>query len=187
MHGTTGRIREQFEEVCRWAKTYDNTSWAIRSSTWEGRKILQALTALGKSVYEELDPSIAAFLSAQISKGQSNLPRVLWVALVPKGSRVSNQMSVVACFSPNGEGAVVGVMDSASFPRRLAPLVKRTDGELGVNVDGRSPNARYNDRFVNPKEFLVSEFDEQEFVDQMIDSAVTLVDLIGLRNSKRNK
>ncbi|MEW7985373.1 MAG: hypothetical protein AB2797_02695 [Candidatus Thiodiazotropha sp.] len=113
-----------------------------------------------------------------VSKGQSTLPRVLWVAFLPRGHRVSTHASIAVCFGRRGEGVVLGLMEPAEMSLRLAPLIKRTEnGTPRVDVDGPNRSTRYNNRFINPKEMLVEEIDEVAFFQHIKYSVYLLEDL----------
>lgn len=171
-------FKKLFTSICSFSKSYNSSNATVRSSQPAGRRAIQELRKFSNSIIEAIRNDINTDLSSYVSKGQSTLPRVLWVAFVPRGHRVSTHASIAICFGRRGEGVVLGLMEPAEMSLRLAPLVKRTDkGTPKVDVDGPNPSTRYNNRFINPKEMLVEEFDEGAFLQHIKDSVDLLEDL----------
>ena len=158
-------LEQHFRKACELAKTINSAPGPHRPGEALGSAIRKSLQLYSETLLEEANVRHPGRISIQISRGKGYMPRILWAAFTPKNRKVSNDMAVVTCFGKHGEGAVVGVMDSLSFPRRLAPPVKRTGTEdLHVDVNGGKSSNNYNDRFVNPREFLADDLELQDLV-----------------------
>jgi len=90
-------------------------------------------------------------LSVKISKGFSNFPNVLYACILPPGQAVPNGIYTAICFDILGRGALVGCVESKITSKGL-PTVNRAK-PLHIDVDGASERTKYNNVFVNPKEF----------------------------------
>lgn len=146
-----------------------------RPGDYLGMQVKESLSKLGKLTLSNLEVRFPDRIALQVSKGKGYLPRILWFAITPKGRKVSNDMSVVVCFGFKGEGAVGGVMDSLSFPRGVAKTVNRTGhGQLLVDVNGGKQSNNYNNKFVNPVEFLEKGFSAEPFLRHMSQSVELL-------------
>jgi len=90
----------------------------------------------------------------QESRGATLFPFVTHVSILPEGQEVSNGIYVVLCFDKNGNGALVGCTESKSTPKGLPTIKRKIRGnKLKIDVDGSSQNTKYNNVFVNPREF----------------------------------
>jgi len=163
-------ISKHFTRICKLSLRSSTQGIPTRSSSPLGIKVSNALDEFANLINPLLDPEAA--LARSFSKGQSNLPKVLWIAFLPKGRTVSTHISLAICFGPAGEGAVAGLMAPSTQASKLAPLVNRTSTDrMQVNVDGPKSNTRYNDRFINPREFLMDDFDEESFLAHLYESS----------------
>jgi hypothetical protein len=97
------------------------------------------------------------------SRGLSRLPRVFWIGAVPSGRFVGNSISATICFAKDGSGRVAGIMTSSLFPSRLH-CVQRTALPSFLDANGPNWETKYNDRFLIPKDFLMSDVSEALFV-----------------------
>lgn len=175
-------LDKQFSGICSFSKSYNSIKGTVRSSQPAGQRAIKKLNCFADTLLEMVKNDLATDISVQVSKGQSTLPRVLWVAFLPRGHRVSTHVSVAVCFGRRGEGAVLGIMEPAGISYQVAPLVKRTEnGNLQVDVDGPTQGTKYNNRFINPKEILADKFDKEAFLSHLKNSVELLVDL----NQKR--
>lgn len=100
------------------------------------------------------------------SKGSGSFPRVPWIGISPLGKKVSNSLSVVTCFARDGRGIVCGLMSPAEFSVK-APVVIRSTKKEFLNIDGISSTTRYNDKFVNPVEFMKSDLTSENYIQQI--------------------
>jgi len=162
---TIAEIDRLHRQICDWIKSKPKR--AIRSSDRDGTYIRALLKEFGKSFYDLLDNEFKPSFKVAVTKGKSNLPAVLWVALVPQERQVFNSMSLAACFGVDGEGSVLGVMDAVTYPQAWLPKRKRSsDGTLiKVSLNAKGSKFKYDDKFHNPEEFLVDNFDPIRFQD----------------------
>lgn len=175
---TQSKIQPIIESICKFSQRYNSKTGAIRSSEPSGVNLIKKMNHLGNDLLTILDNEFTQNFGVQVSKGQSNIPKILWVSLLPIGRSVSKSCSITMCFGRNGEGLVVGVMDSVLNPQGLAPRVKRTESDILVDVDGLRQTAKYNNKFFNPKEFLVDTLDERELVKHIEESSILLYKLL---------
>ena len=89
-----------------------------------------------------------------IARGITNLPHVLYACILPPGQLVPNGIYTVICFDVLGRGALIGCVESKVTSKGLKTVLrKRSPGLLPIDVDGASERTKYNNVFVNPKEF----------------------------------
>lgn len=173
--GNHNNVKQGFAEICKLSERYSKVS-AIRSSESRGIQIRNSLKSFGRILLEIVSSEAELELHFQYSKGQSNLPRVFWIAILPKGRKVSNHSSVAICFSPDGKGAVSGIMDSVSSPQGLASAVRRNKGKMMIDLDSRG--AKYNNKFINPLELEKDSFDPDKFVKHLVSSVSLMKELL---------
>ena len=172
-----GRINELIQQVCEVRKHISGMSYPVRSSDPEGVKALSLLRKLGEELQAALVTNEKG-VAFRISKGQSNLPTVLWVAFLPVGRKAYDSYSVGVCFDTRGKGVIVGLMDPAGFPQKKLPTINRTNDKLcQLNVNGPKRNTHFNDRFVNPREFLQKKIDEKNFLNHLDESLSLLIEV----------
>jgi len=146
-------------KLCRMAHRYGKSKTAFRSSMGEGAVIVQYLEQLANELGKATNLSQYSNFQITYSKGQSNIPRVFWVGVVPKSRTVSTSMSVTLCFGRSGEGIIGGLMiPRAGIHHGLKPVV-RSKSNIIVNVDGDKAGTQYNDCFINPKEWVADHID----------------------------
>lgn len=166
-------ISKEFRSVCRLAGEYNKLAGPLRSSAPGGQRIIRHLSALGTEIGVGAN-LLSAGLAMTYSKGQSNLPKILWMGFVPVGSSVSTGLSVTVCFGNAGNGAVAGLMLPSSARSGFPSPVIRTSGALRIDVNGAKVESQYNDRFINPREFLLDSFDPVDLLSHMRQSVETL-------------
>jgi len=88
-------------------------------------------------------------------------PSIPWIAITLENTKPSKDKSIAICFDKNGKGFVVGVLLPTGKDANYQAIYRGSTPKL--NVDGYSEFTKYNDRFVNPKEFLMDEFFEAAF------------------------
>lgn len=93
-------------------------------------------------------------LSVEISRGITNLPHVFYACILPPGQLVPNGIYTVICFDVLGRGALAGCVESKVTSKGLRTVLrKKGPGLLPIDIDGASERTKYNNVFVNPKEF----------------------------------
>lgn len=162
-----------FKNICKASATAFASGKSVRSSSVEGQIAVSALQRFARRV-QRIVP-VPDGCSVLISKGQSNLPTVLWVAVTKDGRLVSDGPSVAVCFGYRGDGAVAGLMDSATFRSAGLPTIARSaSGKKIIDVDG--PKTKYNDHFVNPLEIGSKEKSAKPFIAHLRKSIAMLLD-----------
>lgn len=173
--------------LCRVSRDYDSQKRPIRSSSLEGVEIVSMMTKLASLITATvLNTGNSGKFEVQRARGQSNLPKVLWLAIVPTGHKVSYHPCVAICFGRKGEGVVVGMLDSVTRPM-FQELTRKRTGEAGViNVDGDKSDSRYNDHFLNPLEIRTEDLDAEVLVTHLSQSLELLVHWSGIRNQSHS-
>lgn len=132
-----------------------------------------------KAALDEISNRLAELLGVQsgytlaVSKGSGSFPRVPWIGFSPLGKRVSNSLSVVTCFARNGAGLVSGLMAPAEVALR-AQVKMRSHLRESLNIDGVSTTTRYNDKFINPRDFKITQLDIDDYLMHLSDSLVLM-------------
>lgn len=147
---------------------------AIRSSSPEGQQALQKMRVIAQAIAAGLELNEKSKFTTRISKGISNMPTILWVAVVPKGYEVSNCVSVTICFGKDGEGIVAGLMESSFLPSARGIPVDRRKLGVKVDVDGKKPGMRYNNRFLMPLELVEAEISDDKLISHLQKSLLEL-------------
>lgn len=127
---------------------------------------------------ETLENKYKAFerneLSIEISRGITNLPHVLYACLLPPGQLVPNGIYTALCCDVLGRGFLIGCVESKVTAKGLATVQrKKKPGLLPIDVDGTSERTKYNNVFVNPKEFYYPVKDE-DAVDEHIRKSIEM-------------
>lgn len=116
--------------------------------------IRDALSGLKESLQKSHQEFRGTDLSIEISRGITNLPHVLYACILPPEQLVPNGIYTVICFDVLGRGALVGCVESKVTSKGLKTVQRKTHpGLLAIDVDGASNRTKYNNVFVNPKEF----------------------------------
>lgn len=162
-----------FRNICKASATAFASGKSVRSSSVEGQIAVSALQRFARRI-QRIVP-VPDGCTVLVSKGQSNLPSVLWVAITKDGRMVSDGPSVAVCVGYRGDGAVAGLMDSATFRSAgFATVARSTSGKKIIDVDG--PKIKYNDHFVNPLEIRATEKSAKPFIEHLRKSVAMLVD-----------
>ncbi len=158
-------LKSNIERICRMNVKRAGLA-AIRSSTPFGNKLVSLLNSTA-TLLPTLLTDFPAILEVSFSRGMGNLPSVLWIAIVQRGRTVSTSMSATICFGTSGEGIVCGLMSGGYYTSNKYPPLKRLETEIAVNVNGPKPESQYNNKFFNPKEFLIDNLDSESVIDHM--------------------
>lgn len=175
-------LDEVIGKVASSASRYYAHSGAVRSSDPLGLDILSSLRRLKREL-EVLMQDRSIKLVVSISKGQSNIPRILYVAISRVAERLSTEPSVCICFDEKGTGLVLGMMYPMSYLKTTKfPKVKRDQGEMVVDLSSKRSKSNFNNLFVNPKEFLVHDLATDLFLKHLWESIDFLKSEIGYVN-----
>jgi putative restriction endonuclease len=163
-------IKDVVEKVAKSAAVYYETKGAVRSSDPLGVGIISSLRKLKVEVELLLEANSIKF-AVSISKGQSNIPRILYVAISRVAERLSTEPSACICFNEKGTGFVVGMMYPMSYLRVTKfQKVKRDPSDMLVDLSSKRSKSNFNNLFVNPKEFLIEDYFEDLFIEHLMDS-----------------
>jgi hypothetical protein len=158
------KLKIQLRKICRYAKEYNDMTKPIRSSSLEGVELISLLQRTSHSLNKAICDYPNSKIETIVSKGHSNIPKILWLAIVERGAIVSMNISTVICFGKKGEGIVYGNMEPTRFGVGLYDTVIRTDKPLKIDVNGSKADNKYNDKFINPKEMAYDEFDIPQLI-----------------------
>lgn len=170
-------IDETLAKLCRLAGRYSKSQIPFRASAGEGVLVVQLLENLANQFSRQTKLKTLSNFQVTISKGQGNLPKIFWVAIVPTSRTVSTSVSATVCFGRRGEGLVAGLMLPRAGVLHTLTTVMRSGSELNVDVDGEKAGTQYNDCFVNPKEWLVSNIRSEEIIEHLDTSIDLLAEL----------
>jgi hypothetical protein len=155
--------------ICDFCAAYDQADGPWRTNTDKAINVRANLERLGLWIRGEIASLSQKPFSVEISKGTTNVPKVLWICLLPSNQEPSNGVYVSICFDRKGRGLVCGFSESASNPKGLK-TVKRSESLLRIDVDGVRPGTKFNDTFVNPLEIFKEGFDEENFLKHLVTS-----------------
>lgn len=149
------------------------------SATQEARHAKTLLNDLKKEIEERIKEQYETKnLRVEISKGAGNYPLVWHVCILTKEQKVSQGIYVAICFDKFGRGALVGCGESKSNRQGLDTVRRFKNGsQLEIDVDGGSSNTKYNDCFLNPKEFFLNEQFVQEDEEALLNHIFESIDL----------
>lgn len=142
------------------------------------RDVMNGFKKLVKQQYQEINN---VPFTVEVSRGVMNLPNVLYACILPPGQLVRNGIYTTICFDILGRGALVGCVESKVTSKGLKTVQRKKDsGLLSIDVDGASERTRYNNVFVNPKEFYYPMYDIAIFnkhIKESMNLSLSLLDL----------
>ena len=119
------QISLQIKKICSIAGRYNREKGAYTPSSGRGAYVVKNMEDIAKELTTILSLSNFGKLVTAVSKGQGNVPKVLWIAILPAGRTVGNSASVTICFGRQGEGIVAGLMVSKSAGHlHLSPVLR---------------------------------------------------------------
>jgi hypothetical protein len=160
----------QIKKMCSIAGKYNREKGAYTPSSGQGAYVIKNMETIATDLTTILSLSNFGKLAISISKGQGNIPKVLWIAILPAGRTVGNSASVTICFGRQGEGIVAGLMVSKGAGHLHLSPVQRLPEEIRINVDGDRPGTKYSNCFINPKEWSIDELNDNEIVEHIRNS-----------------
>ena len=142
----------------------------IKTGTTQAQLATQEIATATRHSAAILPPSVFEKYEIKFSYGAGCFPKVPWIAIVPKGKKVSNSISTCICFGKFGDGVVIGTM----FPYPKQEGVYKTEGRRTIvgriDINGSSSSTKYNNKFVNPEDFLSSGLDEAKLLKHILGS-----------------
>jgi hypothetical protein len=162
---------QNFKDVFRFSKMYNKSKAAINVNQPWGVFATQALEGIKRDlnilILNKYDSNKFDITNSQ---GRPSMPRVSWVAITEKRTKVSLSPSYTICFGRNGDGIVHGLMLPASANFTLLKPFERTKFAKFIDIDGPNSDLKYNNRFINPKEIYSTDFDESMIIDHLSES-----------------
>lgn len=165
--GSSGELKKAFVTAGNSIQTYSNFRGAVRPSDSIGLIVLMALKKLASVLQEKLQKDKIFHYHITVSKGQGNVPRILYVAISRRPGVLSVEPSVTICFSENGKGFVVGMMYSKFRLKRKREPQIRSGSVMTVNLSSKRSKSKFNDLFVNPMECLVCDLNEKKLLSHL--------------------
>ena len=142
----------------------------IRCGSPSARVATSHLEVIANQISKSLNDVLTDQLVA-ISYGSGNFPKVPWVAITPKGMRVSNSDSVAIIFSDKGFGVVAGAMTytNQNFKTNINVIKRSKEPEKYIILRGGNKNRKrdYNDKFYNPMDFIKNEFTDVDLLNHL--------------------
>lgn len=175
-------IKFSIENVCRLVAENCTEHYGFQSE--KAQQIKQNIIELQESVLAA--GIVPEDWTSAWSIGKGNLATVMWVTFLPPGQKTSDGIYVSICFGKKGNGVVAGCAISDTKKKKYNRLVRTVDrGECPcVDVNGVRPGTKYNNGYLNPKEFLVQSFDEEGLCSHLKSSVKlcqeTLAEIAGL-------
>ena len=157
-------IEESLRKICAfWGRGKD-----VRPADWYSTKI--ALPPINEDlarIREWLAGLCDKDWKIHVGSGWGAVSEILYITMLPPEQTSSDGLYVAICFGKAGNGLVSGSAVSCTS-HGTNPLLNDIPTEQRakdgghvptINVDGRKPNVRYNNHFINPQEMLVDEID----------------------------
>lgn len=171
-----------FNKICKLRKSLcdeNGKPLIFKSSSDKAQKAKRLLNEFKNTIedkilanYEEQD------LRVELSQGAGNYPVVWHVCILSEGQKVSKGIYVAICFDKLGRGALIGCGESKSNSQGLDTVHRVKKGiTLKIDVDGGSENTKYNNCFLNPKEFYLNERFTQEDDEALLNHIFESIDL----------
>lgn len=153
MHST--ELLAYFNAVCEFRQLHPVLkSMPLRTNSPGIASIRDTLNGLKENLQQQYKEINNIPFTVEVSRGIMNLPNVLYACILPPGQLVRNGIYTAICFDILGRGALVGCVESKVTSKGLQTIQRKKDsGLLSIDVDGASERTRYNNVFVNPKEF----------------------------------
>jgi len=166
---------KNFTDVVRFTKIYEGTKSSIGKSQPWGVFAHQALDGISRDL-KALIAKKYELNTYDVShcQGGPSMPRVPWVSITLSRTTVSKAPSYSICFGRKGEGFVHGLMLPAAFNFHDLSPVTRTTQEKYIDIDGTKTELFYNNRYINPKEVYIKDFDEKIFLKHLTESLTIL-------------
>ena len=162
-------------KMCAIAGKYNLEKVAYTPSSGQGAYAVKSMENIAKELSKILQVSSFGKLEISVSKGQGKVPKVLWIAILPKGRTVGNSASVTICFGRQGEGIVAGLMVSKGGGHLHLTATQRQPQDIKINVDGDKPGTKFSSSFVNPKEWLLEDLNDEKIVKHLLTSLKLLL------------
>jgi hypothetical protein len=175
-----------FESICEFSERYSTMDKPISVREESAKELRKDIKVFAGELFKKLEPEARQGLEYKATLGMTFMPHILWVAFLPKGCSVSSHISVAICFGRFGEGAVVGLMESRQITSYALQTIARTGKSVKVDVNGKKSSKKYNNSFVNPKEYLKCSTDIEDLMIHLNKSILILKDIMAKQNPAHN-
>ena len=167
LNKSNGPLADAITRVSNSISSYSRFPGAVRPGDSIGLTVVGSLKRLALLIEASLPDLSPVKHHVSISRGQGNLPRILYIAISRRAGVLSVEPSVTLCFSEDGQGFVVGMMYSKLSLKRNKQPVIRSGKKMAVTLSSARSRSNFDDLFVNPMECLVSDFDSRKFLDHI--------------------
>lgn len=120
----------------------------------------------------------------EVSKGQSYFPCILHISILPPKQKVSDGIYTVICFDKYGRGILAGCMESVTNPKGLNTIYRNAEQ---IDVNGLRSTTKYNNSFINPKEFYCNNINIDELIEHLYKSLDLTLQYLDLTNTDYEK
>lgn len=157
-------------EVCR-----ESNNKTLKSGSKEALEIKKNLYLILDNLKSKFKLDEKKF-DFHISLGFGYFPKIPWLGITKKGQRVSTHKSLCMCFSPNGEGFVLGAMaPSPGEYGKLITIKRNPKIDKIISLVGGDRNTSYNNKFFNPLDFYQNEPIGKKFTEHFNQSIDLLI------------
>jgi len=172
-------LETAFRNVCQACAEYPSLKGGLPTGDPRAKETVRQLNVIKSWLTEQFNMFEGVPIEVEISRGAGAFPRVPWVCLLPPRQKVNDGIYVGICFGKQGNGAVVGCMQSATSPKELSRQYRSGDGETpAIDVDGMNTETRYNNVFSNPLEVFCETFDSSKIAQHIRNSLKIAIDSI---------
>lgn len=176
-------ISDYLNAICEFRQVYPVVKGQpLRTNDPGMMTIRDALNGLKQILENKYKVFEGLELHVNISRGITNLPHVLYACILTPGQLVPNGIYTALCCDVLGRGFLIGCVESKITAKGLATVQrKKKPGLLPIDVDGTSERTKYNDVFVNPKEFYYPVKDE-DAVDEHIRKSIEVACILSRKH-----
>lgn len=176
-------LDEAFRKICSFCEDYNASTQPWMKNDPKCIEVVHHLTTLSKWLEAEFRDYRGVQMTVSVARGAGNYPRIPWIAICPPAQSVNNGAYFALCFGKEGNGAVAGFAESATAPVGLKTVDRRSKAPLRINVDGSSPETKYNNVFENPIEVERNAFKAEVLSDHVRASLDRAIDFLKLKPS----
>jgi len=163
-------LKKAFIYASESIRNYSNFPGAVRPGDSIGLVVLTSLKRLAAVLLERLRIDSTFHYHVTVSKGQGNLPRILYIAISRRTGVLSVEPSVTICFSEDGRGFVAGMMyPKFRLKRKKEPRI-RSGSAMIADLSSKRSKSKFNDLFVNPMECLIHDLNQKKFISHLKES-----------------
>lgn len=143
--------KESFDRLLQLCADYPETGHGLPTNDPRSKQGVSDLAVIAKYISENLHRSDWIVKSA---KGSGAFPRIPWIVIAPKiNSAPKHGIYVALTFSENGKGLIAGAICGTEDKENWSDHITIVPKAWGLPINGKKPNTRYTDAFINPKGF----------------------------------